>query len=78
MAAEEYEVMTSKKAKALLAKKGILMPWQEGADAKLAERNPNIKEQIAEISSREEKALEDAQVKKVKKAIGKAEGEVAE
>jgi hypothetical protein len=74
MAEPTYEVMTSKKAKALLAKKGILMPWQDGFAEQVKGRFPDESEKIAEVTNREEKALEDAQVKKVKKALKASEG----
>ena len=72
--AEQYDVMTSKKAKSILEKKGIKMPWQTGFQEQVADRNPKEAEKIAEVNEREEKALEAAQVKKIKTAIGKNEG----
>ncbi len=69
--AEQYDVMTSKKAKGILEKHGIKMPWQTGFQEQVAERNPKEAEAIAEVNAREEKALEDAQMAKVKKHFGK-------
>lgn len=73
MAEPAFEVMTSKKAKALLAQKKILMPWQDGYPEQIKERFPNEAEKVAEVTNREEKNLEDAQVKKVKKALKASE-----
>lgn len=77
--AESYDVMTSGKAKALLEKKGIKMPWEKGYEEQLQARTPDAEKQVAEITAREDANLEDAQVKKIKKAMkGKEEEGVAE
>lgn len=73
MAAAAFDVMTSQKAKALLKEKGILMPWQDGYEAQLNNRNPDLAKSIEEITAREDKALEDAQVSKIKKAFKSSE-----